>query len=77
MKRTTAILLTEVREPPDIAQADGEANTGKHELDFGAPRAPVVVRGYLVQGYCHIVGVIIFLKREKYTFLFIKLVAVK
>ena len=40
-KLTSTISVTQIRKPPDVAQAHGEAETGEEELDGVVPLAPL------------------------------------
>ena len=40
---TSSILVAEVREPPDVAEADDLPGDGQEELDLVVPVAPLMV----------------------------------
>lgn len=42
--RTSAVLVAQIREAPDIAEADRVANTREEELEFASPVTPGVFR---------------------------------
>ena len=44
---TSAVLLTQVREPPDVAEAHAEPENGEEELDGAVPGHPGLTRPLL------------------------------